>query len=235
MAGISSNSRHYPVDPYWSLWGQLKVRLGHDQDVALEIEELELPGISMTIQQLEDGNISLTLGEDTIPGMAVVTRPAPEWVLSMHDDGGSTHEVTFNEQPDTSDIHSEIEDWVKEGEWGDDGASVSVGWTLEEDGDEIDDGWYTVDIEPNEEALIEAAGGDTDCDHDWTAEGEGGCTENPGVWSTGGTSMSFATHCRKCGLHRVEHTTNPSEHDTVHFEQPASWCAMCECEECTVH
>lgn len=167
--------------------------------------------------------------------MVVVTSPAPEYVIYMHDDN-SNNKVTFMEQPDKIDIQCEIENWVKDGEWGDNGASISVNWTLKKDGEEIDDGWYTVDIEPNEKALIEAAGGNINCNHDWTAEGEGGCTENPGVWSTGGTSMSFATHCRKCGLHRTEYITgsqhNPGEHDTVAFQQPDNWCNMCEKEEC---
>jgi hypothetical protein len=67
--------------------------------------------------------------------------------------------------------------------------------------------------------------GDSPDDHDWTAEGEGGCDENPGVWSTGGTSMMFRTHCRACGLRRTEHTTgyqrNPGDHDTVEYEAAA--------------
>lgn len=85
----------------------------------------------------------------------------------------------------------------------------------------------TVEIEPCHEHLIKEAAGTAGCgtspdDHDWTSEGEGGCSENPGVWSTGGTSMRFATHCRVCGLKRVQCTTgsqrNPGEHDTVEYE-----------------
>ena len=133
---------------------------------------------------------------------------------------------------------AETQDWIEGGEWGDEGASIRAYWTLtDEDGNEVADGAVIVEVEPDHDALIEAAGGDTSCEHDWTSEGEGGCTENPGVWSTGGTSMSFAAHCRKCGLHRNEHTTgcqrNPGEHDTVHYEQPDNWCADCQREECT--
>lgn len=180
------------------------------------------------------------MGEDTFPEMVVVTKPAPEYILNMYDDGGSSHEVDFGtDRPDESDIHSEIEDWVEDGDWGEDGASVSVGWSLEEDGDEIDDGWYTVEIEPSHSCLIAKATGrdsrscgDDPDDHDWTAEGEGGCTENPGVWSVGGTGMTFNTHCRKCGLHRHEYRTgsqrNPGEHDTVTYEMPDNWCAETE-------
>lgn len=183
------------------------------------------------------------MGEDVNVEMVVVSRPAPEYVLSMRDDGGSTHEVIFTEKPDKSEIYSEIEDWCKEGEWGDDGSAIDISWSLEFDDEEIDNGYYTVNIEPNHSVLIATACGSDSrsCgndpkDHDWTAEGEGGCTENPGVWSTGGTSMSFATHCRKCGLHRNEYVTgsqkNPGEHDTVVYEMPDDWCEECENEEC---
>lgn len=99
----------------------------------------------------------------------------------------------------------------------------------------------TVEIEPCHEHLIKEAAGKTGCgtspdDHDWTSEGEGGCTDNPGVWSTVGTSMRYASHCRVCGLKRIECTTgsqrNPGEHDTVSYEMPDSWCEECQSEEC---
>lgn len=135
------------------------------------------------------------------------------------------------------EINETCADWIADGSWGDDGAAVEVSWTLyEADGTELDDGCCTVEIEPNHNRLIRAAGGNVDCEHDWTAEGEGGCSENPGVWSTGGTSMTFATHCRICGLHRTSHSTgsqrNPGECDTVSYEQPDTWCAECQSEEC---
>jgi hypothetical protein len=159
------------------------------------------------------------------------------YTLEMRDDSGATEDVEFDDENEArSGIASECQEWVEGGEWGDNGAAISVYWTLYEDGDEIDSGFETVDIEPNHDALIKAAGGDTDCDHDWTSEGEGGLDENPGVWSTGGTSMTFRSHCRTCGLKRTEHHTgsqrNPGEHDTVEYEQPDSWCPECEHEEC---
>jgi len=73
---------------------------------------------------------------------------------------------------------------------------------------------------------IRAAMGDAGCgddpdDHDWTSEGEGGLDENPGVWSTGGTSMVYHSHCRRCGLRRIEHShgaqRNPGEGDSVEY------------------
>jgi len=171
------------------------------------------------------------------PGMVVVTRPVPVYILHM-DDGCSDEIVVSKESPDIEDA---IEDWVADGEWGNDGAEISVSWRLEYDNEDVDEGSHTVSIEPNHSYLIARATGDRSCgnepdDHDWTAEGEGGCKENPGVWLVGGTGMTFDTHCRKCGLHRHEYHTgsqkNPGEHDTVTYEMPDSWCATCEREKC---
>ncbi len=78
-----------------------------------------------------------------------------------------------------------------------------------------------IEIDPHHEVLMERAGGDPDCDHDWTSEGEGGCGENPGVWSVGGTTLVIRAHCRRCGLRRVETLIgaqrNPGEHNTVQY------------------
>lgn len=160
--------------------------------------------------------------------------------VEMRDECGSDHEVTVEAETTTEAIRlakSECEEWAQDGDWGQDGASVPVWYTVtDEDGDEIADSVVHVEIEPDHDVLIRAAGGDSDCDHDWTSEGEGGCSQNPGVWSTGGTSMLFATHCRLCGLHRTEKTCgsqrNPGKHDTTTYEQPDSWCSECEREEC---
>jgi hypothetical protein len=124
-------------------------------------------------------------------------------------------------------INAACDEWVEGGEWGVEGAAVGVRWTLYgDDGDEIRSGSHTTEIEPDHDSLIRAAGGDTDCDHDWTSEGEGGCAENPGVWSTGGTSLVIRDHCRHCGLERTEHVTgsqrNPGEHDYYTYELPTT-------------
>lgn len=121
---------------------------------------------------------------------------------------------------------SEATDWAEDGDWGDDGACVRVHWSLEdENGDEVWDDYTDVEIEPNHENLIRAAGGDPDCNHDWTSEGEGGLDENPGVWGLGGTAIKYRSHCRKCGLIRTEISLgsqrNPGEHDTVEYQQPS--------------
>ena len=151
--------------------------------------------------------------------------------LTMHDGGSiETVEITAESIEDAlSQIEGECQLWVGEGDWGCDGGSVRVRWSLyDEDGDEVDYGWYYVEIEPLHDVLISRAccgheycGNDPD-DHDWTSEGEGGCDQNPGVWSTGGTSMTFCTHCRRCGLMRREvvygSQRNPGQADTVSYE-----------------
>lgn len=154
------------------------------------------------------------------------------YALEMRDEC-SNETVAFDHRPNEIEIGEACTEWVKDGEWGNDGACIRVWWELtDEDGNEIDSGPDDVEVEPDHDYLISDAGGDTNCGHDWTSEGEGGCDENPGVWSTGGTSMKFASHCRKCGLHRTERSTgsqcSPGEHDTVSYEQPESWCVECQ-------
>jgi len=147
------------------------------------------------------------------------------YTLEMRDDSGEENDYEFDHLPDPAEIVSECEDWVSGGEWGSDGAAVDVYWDLiDADGEVFDSGCQTVMVAPDHDALIKAAGGDTSCDHDWSAEGQGGCSENPGVWSTGGTSMVFRSHCTHCGLVRIERSTgsqrNPGEHDTFEYQMP---------------
>lgn len=206
----------------------------------------------ITIDSGDEESIRAAIGA----GLATPESMA-RWLSEQ--DGGYTDAVCEDDililEPDTwhaddgnAEIECEVdsaqeaaEEYVRDGEWGDEGGSVSVRvWRvgIDADGDrvDVDEEWITVDIPPDHDALIRAAGGDTDCDHEWTSEGEGGCDENPGVWSVGGTAMLFMSHCRLCGLHRCERTTgsqrNPGEHDTVTYEQPPSWCAECQAEEC---
>ena len=122
-------------------------------------------------------------------------------------------------------VQEEAEDWVSEGEWGEDGASVTVYWSLsDDDGDIMREGTLSVEIEPDHTALILLAGGDPDCDHEWSREGEGGCNENPGVWSTGGTTIVTREHCTCCGIIRETKSRgsqrNPGEVDSVTYSLP---------------
>jgi hypothetical protein len=162
-----------------------------------------------------------------------------KYVLRMNDECGGTEKFAI-EANCLSDAEEsagqEATWWAEDGAWGDNGAVINVCWTLTQDGEEVASGTERVQIEPNHRNLICDAGGDPDCDHDWTAEGEGGCRENPGVWSGGGTTIVFNTHCRHCGLHRVQTNLgcqrNEGECDTVEYAQPESWCSECEREDC---
>ena len=147
--------------------------------------------------------------------------------LNLRDDQcGIDREIEADTIADAVDqVRSEADDWVSDGEWGEDGASVTVYWQLsDDDGEILREGTLSVEIEPDHDALILLAGGDTDCDHDWSCEGEGGCDENPGVWSTGGTTIVTREHCTCCGLIResvsLGSQRNPGERDTVTYSLP---------------
>ena len=167
-----------------------------------------------------------------------VIRAPRTYTVQMRDDGGATHSATVEVTAGTEaaqDAEAQrlaeqaARDWARDGDWGNDGAVVTVWYTLEDDDSEWAEEYVEVEIEPDHSALIRAADGrpqrescgDDPDDHAWTGDGEGGVSENPGVWSTGGTSMVIHTHCRRCGLHRTERTTgaqrNPDEHDTVSY------------------
>jgi hypothetical protein len=156
------------------------------------------------------------------------------YTVHMADDNECADEIAIDGE-DLDEIIEEAEakcrEWASATDWGTDGARVSVRYRIEdEDGEQVARGTVVVDIEPDHEALIAEACrwrrhcGDRPEDHRWTSEGEGGCTSNPGVWATGGTSMEFRSHCRRCGLRRVWSTTgsqyNPGDHDTVSYEMP---------------
>lgn len=145
--------------------------------------------------------------------------------LKMHDDSSTEH-VDFEEIPTESEIEEAIEEWVQNGEWGEEGASITVYWTLEEDGQKINCGFHEVNIEPNHEYLIEQVKNENSCgnnpeDHDWMPE-QTGCSQNPGVWNIGGTKLVFKSFCKTCGLKQTSihmgSQKNPGEHDSVAYE-----------------
>ena len=122
------------------------------------------------------------------------------------------------------------EEWIRGGDWGNQGASIDAWWRVYsadadlDDDDPVAEGGLTVEIPANRDALIpETECGEHDDDHDWTGEGMGGCDENPGVFSAGGTGISICRRCTRCGLERVEHFTgvqrNPGECDTVEYKE----------------
>jgi len=152
----------------------------------------------------------------------------------MWDDGGSREqrdtiidEGTESEQDAAAQewAREECDDWARGGDWGDAGACVVVRYTLSDsDSDSEWEGRVDVEIEPDHDALIRDVGGDTECEHEWTREGQGGCDENPGVWSLGGTAMKYSEHCAICGLRRTitdpGEQRNPGECDTWEYSLP---------------
>ena len=87
-----------------------------------------------------DEIVRAVFGEDVNVEMYVVTKPAPVYAVQMRDEcGGGEVADHGTEQPDVTDIKEACRDWCREGEWGDDGAMISVYWSLTEDGDEIDE------------------------------------------------------------------------------------------------
>lgn len=191
--------------------------------MAITIEKFcELCGVKQ--HDLSEELIRLLIDEDCIEN---------EYTLRVWD-AGSSETMPVAEDDDFAKL---AEDYMEDGDW-DGPARIAYSWEVTDlVGDTIDEGSDELVIEPDHDELIRKAGGDTDCDHDWTSEGEGGCSDNPGVWSTGGTSMMFRSHCRSCGLIKIERTTgsqrNPGECDTVSYEQPDTWCSDCESEECS--
>lgn len=93
---------------------------------------------------------------------------------------------------------------------------------------EID--WNDEDVGDREEIEVECGDDppEPDCDegqeHDWSSPHEvvGGLEENPGVWSTGGTTMVFKTVCSRCGCVKIETDygvqRNPGACDTVEYD-----------------
>ena len=104
----------------------------------------------------------------------------------------------------------------EDADYGDGDYRVEISWeAIDAAGEEVDSGAFQMTGETEEPPCPEAD------EHDWTSEGEGGCAENPGVWSTGGTGVTFRQHCRQCDLKRVVYHTgsqrNPGECDTTTY------------------
>lgn len=142
--------------------------------------------------------------------------------LSMIDEGGSDDIVEIES---LDEVESEIHDWVNQGEWNNQFVCIRVSWEVTDEQDELVACDTTfVDVEVDHDILIKEAGGDVNCEHEWSSEGEGGCKENPGVWSVGGTAMLFMSHCIHCGLKRKEHwlgsQRNPGENNSVEYSLP---------------
>lgn len=66
----------------------------------------------------------------------------------------------------------------------------------------------------------------TEDEHGWRAPQScvGGISDNPGCWSTGGTTMVFKRVCRHCGTYKIEtrygYQRNPGQRDKVEYTEP---------------
>jgi hypothetical protein len=165
-------------------------------------------------------------------------RPDREYRVEMHCEDGGNHKqrVTIpsgteeaQDEAAMSWARAETEDWIRDAEWGDDGATVCGSYVLRDAESTWEEEHIEVEIAPKHQRQIRSAMGDRGCgtdpdDHTWTGEGHGGCSENPGVWSTGGTGISISEHCEVCGLVRHTHlrgsNRNPGESDTVSYRAP---------------
>ena len=93
---------------------------------------------------------------------------------------------------------------------------------------ELDDGEEGGDEEGGEvEAgpMPEAPGkcGTDEDDHDWRSpEWLGGCSENPGVWSLGGTTIRTTDVCAECGTYR-DVTTSGSQRNPGELERTVEY------------
>jgi len=122
-------------------------------------------------------------------------------------------------------------EWAEGGEWGPRGCEVCVHYIVEcadeapDEWEEEREGWVLVEVPADEDELIREAGGDPDCDHEWTGEGEGGIAENPGVWGSNHGGIYTRRHCSRCGVVRIEDTgatdCRGARTTVVRFEAPA--------------
>lgn len=133
----------------------------------------------------------------------------------MREDSGASEIIESDSIEQALDI---ARDWAADGDY-DERCMVRVYVTeIDDNGEPVgDDASDEVEAGPEPKAPPCTDGGTDDDDHDWqTPHGlVGGISENPGVWSTGGTSMSFAYVCARCGARKHESHTgsqrNPGE------------------------
>jgi hypothetical protein len=135
--------------------------------------------------------------------------------IRVWDDGSSL----TDQFPAGSDYEAIARGMWAGADYGDGDYRVTIGWIVTDtDGDKIDRGSFDLVGTTEEPDCPESD------EHEWTSGFEGGCTENPGVWLTGGTSMMFVSHCRHCGMQRTVKTTgsqrNPGECDTTEYSDP---------------
>jgi hypothetical protein len=144
---------------------------------------------------------------------------------------GDEHVSDTTVQADSMEDALELaRDWARDGSW-DHRCEVDV-FAVELDpladdgrdrrGAEVGDRTWTT-VEVGEDAP-EPECSEAD-EHDWQAPHDvvGGLRENPGVWSAGGTTMTFHRVCAHCGLHRHETChgaqRNRGQLDTIEYRR----------------
>lgn len=113
-------------------------------------------------------------------------------------------------------------EWASEGSY-DERVMVDVSIQgIDDDGDYTDE-YELVEVEAGPEPEEpECADGE---EHEWESPYKivGGFKENPGVWSLGGTTMSFRSVCCYCGAHKHETSygsqRNPGQCDQVTYDE----------------
>ena len=120
----------------------------------------------------------------------------------MREDSGAREII---EAADIEDALAQAREWAADGTY-DERVSVTVRVTaLDADGDytgETTSGEVEAGPEPEVPSCAEGE------EHDWQSpEWLGGCRENPGVWSEGGTRMRFVAVCANCAMFRTTIST----------------------------
>lgn len=128
------------------------------------------------------------------------------------------------EAQDRSEAEGIATEWIKDGDWGDGKFRVSVVLQeVDELQEDIGDHW-AIEVEVGDDP--EPPDCREDYDHEWVSPVEvvGGIKENPGVWSTGGTTFVTKDVCRHCGVYRKRtdygSQRNPGQCDKVEYLDP---------------
>jgi hypothetical protein len=121
---------------------------------------------------------------------------------------------------DSDEAREKAIEWIESGDW-EEKCMVNVHWgKIGKDGKVIEATKENEWVECGEDAET------PDCveeEHEWVRPHElvGGCTQNPGVWSLGGTKLKQKSVCENCGMYKVEiwhgNQRNPDEVDEVEY------------------
>jgi hypothetical protein len=107
----------------------------------------------------------------------------------------------------------------------------SQGTAVGEDGEPMAEDTVRVRIKLHEEALVRAAGGNPDCQHEWDIA-DPHCGPN--------NSLHHHDRCLLCGLQKSMTTySHAPDMNTVCYKQPKYWCPKCQSDKvpcgCHVH